>query len=1230
MKKIYLLFAMLLGCFSSAAYAQLFKWVADEENPLIVDVEQFSSPYSDSGEGNFYSLIDKLDECPDDQHPGNDFWHSNWHNGDQPAGTHYFQVDMSYVEMPDEYSGNIVFVYTRRSNADNDHTTKWRVMGTNDPDAEKDDCKKLADIETPFTSKDETLTSDTIKYNPDKYQYLRFYSEEQYPNSRGYFHLARFQIYPAMKEELDPWEVKFEELDAAWQKYWGYVDEYGFEFDDQIGDEPGMFNEDAVLAFVNYLYDVQEAYERTDFNSDNVSVDSMQAMIDGMEPLFQAAIVRNPLSLADGYYKIRGALVYTNDGEEVQKFMYGVLDNGKYYARWNTPDEETPECYYLWKLTNKGDGTYDLVNCATESRLDSIFRSQAVTMSENDYPIAIDIACNMEGTPLVNIRLAVQEADNYFYAHQAGHNNGQGVGGDIVGWSRSSTIDGTSCGGSEWIFDAVSADDAATIIEEYEAVAKKHEIMVDDYKSKLKDAKAKLPIAVDVNTVKLITSAEQMSSPFSQNDLGGADGGNLKDGVLIDGKTDTYWHSVWSGSNVPEGRHYLQVEMPEDFDDAQDIYIQFTRRNTNNNQITSWLIRGTDDPEETEEENCEELFTFETPWHSDNQTESYASESFNTNGWKYIRFYNNGTNSGSAFFHMSELQLAYDVDNPNSQYKAMGEIATNLESIIEEQAEIDLKELTEDEYNTFVAAYNAFIEKFVDPTELRAAIKQYESKTAEVAVGTNPGFWPNSSTADALNQTIADAKAYDEAGDYLPATSEDFIATMEAQAKAYDEAPLKIQTGKWYRFRFGTEEEYDQYGWAKAGNFANYRVVDEDTVSDTPINEALFGKYFTVAKWEDVEIDLDDNSNPVNAHVIVPIDKNEVALNNYVFADDWADIVDPDMALFRFVSIGDTAYAIQNKATGLYMQRKPESGDIRMTIHPSLFSQQINGYGQNVFFIKNLDNAKVSPLHMAQSYNILTSWGNESGSGYKDADGRRGSFFVEEVADVEAGYQAPTETRFKAYPGEYSMRCYPVTVTIPAEDGEMWSVVSIADRTAADPSDDESVETATINLVKVENNTAVAGRPFIFIQGGHETEYEEPGDEDEPEVVHLSYQNDLVAQYQTDGLLKGVFAQTAPGEGAIILKADGSYTVTTNATKVSTDAAYISDGEGGPFDSEVDLAIEFTGGPDAIAATLAKVSANGEIYTVDGRLVSKNGNLNTINALPKGSYVINGVTVVKK
>lgn len=151
MKRIYFILAMLLGWVfsSSTLMAQsTITFELDEDNPLITDASQLSSPWSDPEEGqDLGALIDGNTST---------FWHSSWHNNPPHSvqGSHYFQV-----EMPEDYYDSfqtIAFRFTRRNNTNN-QITQWTVKGTNDelvtdvnnPMVDKDQCETLAEVSTP-------------------------------------------------------------------------------------------------------------------------------------------------------------------------------------------------------------------------------------------------------------------------------------------------------------------------------------------------------------------------------------------------------------------------------------------------------------------------------------------------------------------------------------------------------------------------------------------------------------------------------------------------------------------------------------------------------------------------------------------------------------------------------------------------------------------------------------------------------------------------------------------------------------------------------------------------------------------------------------------------------------------------------------------------------------------------------------------------------------------------
>ena len=96
--------------------------------------------------------------------------------------------------MPNQDDIDVVFKVVRRQ-ASNDHITEWGVYGTNNANASKEECARLAVVTTPYTHSGETCTSDV--FNTDGYRYLRFYINNT-TNGRGYGHLAEFQLYPAI------------------------------------------------------------------------------------------------------------------------------------------------------------------------------------------------------------------------------------------------------------------------------------------------------------------------------------------------------------------------------------------------------------------------------------------------------------------------------------------------------------------------------------------------------------------------------------------------------------------------------------------------------------------------------------------------------------------------------------------------------------------------------------------------------------------------------------------------------------------------------------------------------------------------------------------------------------------------------------------------------------------------------------------------------------------------
>jgi hypothetical protein len=612
-----------------------------------------------------------------------------------------------------------------------------------------------------------------------------------------------------------------------------------------------------------------------------------------------------------------------------------------------------------------------------------------------------------------------------------------------------------------------------------------------------------------------------------------------------------------------------------------------------------------------------ELATLVTPYQGPGEELTVA---FEPQGMQYLRFYAKETISGKRYWHCAEFQLypGKIVDPEHSQYHMMGQVAATMDALFTELKNIDPETINTDQYTAFKQAYDAFIAQFVDPADLREQIESSKGADNMVEVGNNPGFWPDRTVCDNLAKAIADAQAYDEAGIYTKEASEAHKAALKAAVDGIPAAALRVQPDKWYRIRFGTEEEYDAHKWNKTGNETDIITVDDEEIIR---NEANFGHYMTVARLEQYVAKDDEGNTLYTQNFVNAVDADEVHVGDKLYGDALQDIVDndPDMALFRFVSVGDSACVIQNKATGLYLEKKVESGDILLGVHPALFKQEIAGYGQSYFTIKTLSNEAQNPLHFARSTNVVTTYGR-----WGDSDGRRGCFFIEEVADVAPDYAA-NSARIGVWEGSMTSHCYPVTMkAADADQGTLWTVSAI-ERVAA--TDDASAK-LKVTLVQLADNTAPAGVPFIYIHDGYYVPANERDAEAEQEMVEFTFGSDFVAAPQNSGALKGVFTQTPLLQGVLTVQEDGLARTTDNNTRINTNRAYIAEETAFPRNHEIQLILDETG-ESVIDAALQQVAQTDDIYTLDGRLV-QHGNLNSLRGTPPGIYIVNGIKVIVK
>lgn len=1015
-----------------------------------------------------------------------------------------------------------------------------------------------------------------------------------------------WSLYEVEVEDADDLDVAYAELGAI-------LNEYGekqgtFTGKTSTDNTPGTYSEELVAAFtaaMNDAFGMQIDYE-------SYTAEELRAAGQAVIEAYNAAIATYAdtkwNALEPGYYFIASHKMFTQtitpetpevgEGEEqpepaepytivMNKYMYSDSQPDGIQAKWGTIAEDETKAIYLWKVEKKDDYKYLVKNVGTDAGFCQALPAMSV---ESDSLIQFDYAqkkAAAEGseesdTIFFNLRHVAEAGNTGNSFHANNHASGAGTGGTVIKWNGGAEA-------SQWAMIPVSEADAQAMIDAYAATKGDVELQ-NKVRKMIADAKPKMEIALD--HVGLITSVDQLSSPYTETP-GNEPGSGLE--MLLDGdKNGTYWHSMWAGSlNNVETGHYLQVMLNST--DVEEAVLEIGRRSSAGyDHPTEFEVYGTDDPD-AEKTSCDILATVAVPFGTN--TEVVKTESFPIGGYQYLRFYaTNAHPNFRTYWHAGYFQLfdAAGAENPTSQAVGMGEIFTNLQTAIE-AAEADGDTITVDHCNALIAAYEAFSARYVNPDTLRTAISANKNVPAIVAVGTQPGMWPNETTAQALTKAIEDATAYDKAGVYYPAQSAGHVKAIADAKEAFLGAANKVNTGKWYNFRFATEEMYDQNNWSKTGADAHlYSVEDGDEFVDEIHWPSLFGKLVSVGKEITTTTDSNFNYLPVT-------EDDTVAMGNRLFFVEGVEIDESnaDQAKFRFINSGDTAYIIQNKATGLYL-RAGGSGAVTLSIQPSIWKNTPMGYGKLMSKGNDILGNNNNYLHAQRDINMLVTWNAT------DASSNTG-FLIEEVEDVDANY-AKNDFQMVLMPNAIYGMCYPMDIT-PAEDQKVYGV--------------EKIEGEAITLQVYKDNKVPAGMPFIYITGTEEYDAEA-----QDELHSFTYGGELNVVADTTKVLRGSYAAVSAPRGSIIATGEGSFKAVRSNTNIGTNGAWINAQIENPREANVTYTIA-AGEYDSIKSAVADAIKGGKIYTIDGTYVGK-GNIDSVKGLKKGLYIVNGVKVLVK
>ena len=795
-------------------------------------------------------------------------------------------------------------------------------------------------------------------------------------------------------------------------------------------------------------------------------------------------------------------------------------------------------------------------------------------MTPEESEIQVSFISRDENDPSV-IYVALSRADNtdaYGFFHQNKHGNGTGRAGNIVGWDHSGLW-------SLWSVEAVPEDEAQAMLDNYSILSNK-DLLLAKYDSLRQEVLRDVALAEDarVESDRLVKTEEQYSSAMTDD--------NYPLSNLLDGNNSTFWHSRWDAGPQPGGTHFIQIDFVEPVENG--LSMDYVRRSIDSDQTLEFSLYGYDHEPDLYAEGKETGKLLATMKFPDLIAGKVMSAAVSFEGsYRYARLYSEKTNSANGFWHAAELNFHRVVHNPNAQAAHMGEVYTQLKALLQKQ--IDRETITPDDYTDLQEAYDLFLTKFVNPAELMSSITLAEAKVAIIAEGTDPGFWPAGTGSTQVVEAVEAAKAYLATGSLKKEEVEAHIQQLKGLTAEIDKKVIQVSTDKWYQIQFPTEEMFDEREWDKSG---------AATAFDSYGNKIADSLYGLVAAPAVLSIDEETGTQEVT-----PISAQDAHLATGIYFNNPQALQDEELSWFRFVAVGDSAFMLQNKATGLFVRfQNPGQGIACVDLHPSLVNVKPLGYGANLISVSTLDGASQTNAHVQHNAAQLVTWDAMT-------PGSNSTMMIHEVAAVTDDYAA--EASMSVEPGHLYTLCYPVDIEV-TEGGQLYSMKGVTAATADSP----------VCAVLQPEKRIAAGLPAVFIAEG------EYGADQTPAEAFFQHGVTPVAEPQHQNGLVGTFFGTTVEQGMAIAEGP-QFTTTLNSVWLGANTAYLAASNiAEPADG--DLLIPVSGEYTSVHV-VPSTAANGTgVYALSGQLLQRRATPQTLRQLTRGIYIVGGRKFVVK
>ena len=408
-----------------------------------------------------------------------------------------------------------------------------------------------------------------------------------------------------------------------------------------------------------------------------------------------------------------------------------------------------------------------------------------------------------------------------------------------------------------------------------------------------------------------------------------------------------------------------------------------------------------------------------------------------------------------------------------------------------------------------------------------------------------------------------------------------------------------------------TADDYNvKYTYFHASEFQIYPVTPDNALS--PSGKALQEAYYTANKVVLKDATAEDLAAASQAYKTFQSEFN---------AKEGKTVL-PNSA-----EKAPATYALQNKATGLFVfvDGTGNQNNIYLRSIPTLVGYKAMGYQRSLLKANTIDGKSCNNLHAGESNRRFCTWGS--------TEPTTNSGLV--ICEADEEYAAPEEFTYvkDVKPGRIIDWCNCVSITPVDAPEEAVAYTAVGQYTVGE---DEDAETF-LALKAIE--TLPAGEPIIFIYGDT-LDYDAEDDTVEPIKFKISGNEKPVLKGTTVNGLIGTPVTMKVDKYLIYFNANYAASLAEGEDVSVSAGSAVLDLENCPQvdpEGQYDFSIclgqagnDVATGVKDINTAIENISKPGNVYSMDGKLLRSGATLNSLKAMGKGMYILNGVKVIVK